>query len=353
MTVMLIDRFGWKIYQAKARNALPEGDFDIARVCVENKNGYGLWSKHGELSGILRGKVLSQRDGAGFPKVGDWVTIQKLPNEDKAVIEEVLPRATKISRKDPEQELEQVIVANVDVVFIVQGMPEDFNLRRLERYLTIARLSGAQPVVVLNKIDLHSNYLEAIAEARAVALDAPVIAVSAKTNHGMDELKSFLQPGMTFVFLGSSGVGKSSLVNALIGKDLQATQEIRDSDSRGRHTTTRREMIQLNDGSILIDTPGMRELALWAEEEELMQSFEDVEELALQCRYTDCDHEKSEDCAVQAALSDGTLAQERFNGFIKLKKEMEYLASKTDKAKMRERKNSSKSLSKRITKRLK
>ena len=342
---------GWKKYSESV--SLPEGSFDVGRISVENKTNYTVLTKYGECAGILRGKTLSGFDGAEFPKVGDWVRIAKLPEENKVIVEEILPRSTKISRKSPEGDEEQVIVANVDVVFIVQGLPDDFNLRRLERYLVIARQSGAKPVVILNKIDLNDDFYELISEARAVAQEAPIIAVSAKTGKGIDELKTFLQPGSTFVLLGSSGVGKSSLVNAITGESLQTTREIREYDGRGRHTTTKREMIILEDGSILIDTPGMRELALWADEEEIQKSYEDVEELSLSCRYSNCDHEKSDGCAVKAALDDGTLSQERYQNYLKMKKEAEYLETKFNKTKQMERKTQAKKQHKKLNKTLK
>lgn len=332
---MDLDKIGWQEYAKRV--TLPEGDFDVGRVAIENKNGYTILSKHGEVTGILRGKVLSGFAESDFPKVGDWVKIEKLQNEDKVVIEEILPRATKISRKSPHDATEQVIVANIDVVFIVQSLPDDFNLRRLERYLVIAKQSGAKPIIVLNKIDLNDDFKTLVADAKTVAQGAEIIPVSAKTRQGLDELKKNLAPGSSFVFMGSSGVGKSTLVNAIVGEDLQVTREIRDYDQRGRHTTTKREMIFLEDGSILIDTPGMRELGIFGEEEELEKAFEDIDELALQCKYGRCDHEKSDGCAVKAALNNGTLSQKRYEGYLKLKKELAYLESKHDSSKKKER----------------
>jgi len=350
---MTLNDLGWDNYLKQSGYAA--GDFDYGRVAVENKESYSLLAEGGEVTGILRGKVLGGMEDGGFPKVGDWVRFSRLPGEDKAIIDQVLPRYSKISRKSPQdrEQSEQVIVANVDVVLVVQALPDDFSLRRMERYLAVARQGGAKAVVVINKADLKEGFLEQVEEAKAVALDSPVVAVSAKSGHGMDDLKSFLTPSSTFVLLGSSGVGKSSLVNRIIGSERQATKEIRDYDSRGRHTTTKREMILLDNGAILIDTPGMRELSLWADEAELQESFTDIDDLSLQCRYTTCDHDKSEGCAVKAALDDGTLDAGRYQGFLKLKREAAYLSTKTDFAKRRERKEKDKGIHKKLKKHLK
>jgi ribosome biogenesis GTPase len=348
---MNLDELGWKTYSSKI-GLDPEG-FKVGRVAVENKSEYKLFTSDGEVSGILRGKVLAGLEPDGFPKVGDWVRFSKLPETGKVVIEEILPRVSKISRKSPQDEHEQVIVANVDAVVIVQSLPDDFNLRRLERYLVIARQSGAQPIVVINKIDLHDEYLEAIVEAKAIAPDAPVVAVSAQTKQGLEDLRDLLKPGMSFVLLGSSGVGKSSIINAIIGEDKQVTRSIRDYDGRGRHTTTRREMILLPSGAILIDTPGMREVALWADESEINRAFEDVDDLALQCRFSNCDHDKSDGCAIKAALDDGRLEQSRYQGYLKMIREAEYLAARGDKQKERARNAKTKSVHKIMHNRLK
>jgi ribosome biogenesis GTPase / thiamine phosphate phosphatase len=225
----------------------------------------------------------------------------------------------------------------VDIVLIVQGVPDDFNLRRLERYITIVRQGGATPVVVLNKIDLNLDFQEMIDAAKTVVGDSQVIGVSAKTGAGMEELQKLIQPDTTIAFLGSSGVGKSTLVNSILGVDTQATQEIRESDGKGRHTTTKREMIKLPGGGILIDTPGMRELGAWNMDLAQAATFSDIDELALQCKYSSCDHDKSEGCAIKAALDSGELDQARYQSYLKLHKEEEFRVAKTDKNKAHER----------------
>lgn len=346
---MDLKSYGWDRYNQQT--ALGKVDFLVGRIAIENKSNYTVLTEFGECQGILRGKFLSGH--SELPRVGDWVRITKLPNEDKVAVEEVLPRATKISRKSAHDEEEQVIVANIDVVFIVQGLPDDFNLRRLERYLVIARQSGAKPVVILNKIDLNADYLEQVDQAKAVSLDAEVIAMSSKTGQGIDVLKNMIEPGLSFVFLGSSGVGKSSLINSLTGLDLQSIQEIRDSDGRGRHTTTRREMIFLDNGGILIDTPGMRELGIWNETQQIDKTFIDIEELSWLCKFSRCDHDKSAGCAVKAALEAGTLDPKRFQSYMKLKREQEFSESKTDKAKALERRTQAKTQQKALNNKLK
>ncbi len=295
-------------------------DLAKGRIAIENKSNYSVWTDSGERTGILRGKMLKAKDSNELPKVGDWVHYSELPGEEKIVIEDVMPRETKISRMSPDGE-EQVIVTNVDYVFVIQGLPDDFNLRRLERYLTIVRQGGSKPVVILNKIDLNADFHEMVDAAKEVAGAAQVIPLSAKTGAGLEQLQEIMKDGTTIAFLGSSGVGKSSLVNAIVGDDTQATQEIRESDGKGRHTTTKREMIKLLSGAILIDTPGMRELGMW--DQELAGTFDDIDELALQCKYTNCDHDKSDGCAVKAALDSGELDEARYQSYLKLKQEQE------------------------------
>lgn len=350
---MTLDELGWRQYVSKQAAPHLEGGFAVGRVAVQHKNGYVVYLEQGEAEGIVRGKLLKTLPSAELPKVGDWVLVTKLPGEDKVVVESVLPRFAKISRKANAEAEEQVMVANVDTVFIVQGLGGEFNVRKLERYITTVQQGGAQPVAVLNKTDLDEGYYEAVAEARAIAGSVPVVAVSAKTGQGMEQLKTYIRPGETVVFLGSSGVGKSSLVNALVGIDLQKTGEVRLTDSKGRHTTTRRETVLLPGGGILVDTPGMRELGLWSDSAEVVGLFDDIEELAGQCRYRDCDHERTEECAVLAAVQDGSLDRGRYASFLKLKKEAEFAASKSDKYKQLERKGREKRLSRVITKVLK
>jgi ribosome biogenesis GTPase / thiamine phosphate phosphatase len=298
-----------------------------ARVAVEHHGFYELLAAEGELGGVPSGRL--KRDG-DEPAVGDWVAAEKLPDERKAVIRAVLPRRTKFSRKEPwKRTAEQVVAANVDVLFLVSGLGGDFNLRRLERYLTAAWASGAQPVVVLTKRDLADDAEERAAEVEGIAPGVPVHAVSNVTGEGFEELETHLAPGRTVALVGSSGVGKSTLINRLVGSERLPTAAV-SADGRGRHATVRRELVLLPQGALLLDTPGIRELQLWAGEESLDGSFADVAELASRCRFSDCRHEREPGCAVRAALADGRLAPERLESHRKLERELRSLAIRQD-----------------------
>jgi ribosome biogenesis GTPase len=243
----------------------------------------------------------------------------------------VLPRKSAFIRKSPFNETKpQVLAANVDVVFIVAGLDNDFNLRRIERYLTLGWESGAQPVVLLTKADLCDDVDARVAEVEAIAFGVPVHAVSAPRGDGVDTVRSYVPPGRTAGLLGSSGVGKSTLVNALVGHELLPTQPVRESDSEGRHTTTHRELVLLPEGGLVLDTPGMRELQLWDADEGIAATFDDVEALIAQCRFTDCSHGEEPGCAVREAIKEGTLDKERFESWEKLQRELDHLVTKQD-----------------------
>ncbi len=260
-----------------------------------------------------------------FPTVGDFVEMEYNPCGDSRILR-TLKRSSCFCRLDPSSAgyWEQAVAANFDYVFILQSLNADFNMRRLERYLTMGRQSGADLVVVLTKADLKEDYAKEMEETVLAAGKAEVIAVSAKTGMGLDRLKAtYLRPGKTIVFLGSSGVGKSSLVNALTGKELMETGEIRKDDSKGRHTTTYRQLILDDSGAIFIDTPGMRTLGIWEAQQGLDQTFADVEALAKKCRFGDCRHEGEPGCAVQQAIAEGILPKGRLVNYRKLKREVE------------------------------
>jgi ribosome biogenesis GTPase / thiamine phosphate phosphatase len=301
-----------------------------ARVAVEHRDAYVLYTARGErqaeLSGRLRHAAAERGD---LPAVGDWVAATAT---DPALVQAVLPRKTKFSRMaatDHGQTVEQVVAANVDIVFLTAGLDGDLNVRRLERYLTLAWESGASPVVVLTKLDLCDDVGAALVEVGSVAVGVPVHTVSNVTGEGVEDLASYVSEGRTVAALGSSGVGKSSLVNQLAGEELMATGDVR-ADGRGRHTTTNRQLLVLPSGGLFLDTPGMRELRLWESEEGLASTFDDVAAAAANCRFSDCSHEREPDCGVQAALGDGSLDWERYESWRKLQNELHYLALKQD-----------------------
>ena len=302
------------------------------RVAVQHRGAYDVLTEQGELRCDVAGRLYDDSSSsADLPAVGDWVALLPRLDEQAGTIQAILPRRTKFSRKTAWQATEeQVAAANVDVVFIVTSVNEDLNLKRLERYLILARESGAQPVVLLTKSDLATDVDAAVDQVRSVAFELPVHPLSNVTGEGLDAVREHLRAGVTAALLGSSGVGKYTLINRLAGEELLATREIRD-DGRGRHTTTRRELVQLPGGALVIDTPGMREIQLWVADEGLEEAFEDVTELFGRCRFSDCGHESEPGCAVKAAIEDGSLSLERWESYLKLQRELAHLERRIDK----------------------
>jgi len=321
-----LQELGWDAFFTDAFRPYENDNLIPARVAARHHGPCELLTELGRLGGVPAGRL----DDDELPVVGDWVVARALDGERKAVIEAVLPRRSAFTRKEAwTRTVAQVIAANVDTVFLVTAFGGDLNARRLERYLTAAWDSGSSPVVVANKVDLAEDRLLELAEVEAVALGVPVLVVSAATGEGLDELEPHLQPGRTIALLGSSGVGKSTLVNRLAGRELLATRAIR-SDGRGRHTTSHRELVPLASGALLIDTPGMRELQLWADENVLDSTFAEIAELASGCRFSDCSHEHEPGCAVKAAIADGSLPRERFASYRKLQREIRALEIRKD-----------------------
>ena len=327
-----LESLGWDAGWAKECAPYSEQGLEPVRVTCEHREAYDVAGKAGELRAEISGRFRHEHPvHTDWPAVGDWVAVAARPDEGTATIHAVLPRRSGFSRKAAgDRTEEQIVAANVDVIFLVTGLDGDFNVRRIERYLTVAWDSGAQPAVVLNKADICPDVAACVSEVEAVAFGTPAIALSAVTGQGVDELRAMVPPGATGAFLGSSGVGKSSLVNALLGKSRQSTQAVRADDSRGRHTTTNRELIPLPNGGVIIDTPGMRELQIWADDDGLDTAFPDVEALAAQCRFGDCTHTSEPGCAVLAAVEDGTLASDRFRSYMKLQREIEYQTLRQD-----------------------
>lgn len=329
---MSLNELGWNAHFEEWFAPHAEAGLVPGRVAVEHRGAYAVHTDGGEvwaeLAGRLRHTALRRDE---LPAVGDWVALQPLP-EARGIVQAVLPRTSKFSRKAAFTEAEeQVLAANVDVVFIVTSINQDLSIHRLERYLTTAWESGATPVVVLNKADLCSPERLPIVQAQveAIAFGVPVLLVSAATGDGMDALEAQLAPGRTIALLGSSGVGKSTIVNRLAGREVLATQEISE-DGRGRHTTSHRELVLLPGRGLVLDTPGMRELQLWEAAEGIDEAFEDLATLAEQCRFTDCEHETEPGCAVAGAIASGSLSAERLESYRKLQRELARLERKRD-----------------------
>lgn len=328
--INLLEAYGWDGRFDTARRACGRPDWVPARVMSEQRHLYHLMTENGECQAEVSGRFRSAAGGTGdFPAVGDWVMAQVRDREGCATIHAVLPRQTRFSRRaaGPRAD-EQVMAANFDAVLLAMSLNDDFNLRRLERYLVMAWDSGAMPVIVLTKLDLARDAEELVQEVEQLAPGVPVLAVSAVTGEGMDGLEPWAVPGKTLVVLGSSGVGKSTLMNRLAGKELARTQAIREDDARGRHTTTHRELYRLDNGVLVLDTPGIRELQLWESETGIEETFSDIHALAGECRFRDCSHNREPGCAVRAAMEAGTLDGKRYESWRKLDREMAHITSK-------------------------
>ncbi len=329
---MELKKLGWDEFFEKEFREYERKELIPARVIAEHKNRYFLYYEQGEinaqLAGKFRYKAAVKKD---LPAVGDWVAVQVIERENKAVIHAVLPRKTSFVRKMPISggrkmkygnivggtPEEQVIASNIDFAFIVSGLDGNHNIQRLERYITLVYNSGADPVIILNKIDICSNPKEFIDEVQRVAIGIPIHAVGAEKGINMDVFDKYLEFGKTVVFLGSSGVGKSTISNYLLGAVRQQTKAVSKASGKGRHTTTSSELFFHDLGYMIIDTPGMRELQLWGEKEALQESFEDIVDLTNMCKFNNCRHESEPGCAILHAIEDGTITEERYDSYVK------------------------------------
>lgn len=347
---MKLEIFGWNgFFEAhfapyRDRGLIP------GRITIQHKDRYTLATEQGEVWGQVNGKFRFDAKGLqDFPSVGDWVASEISSNDQPAIIHHVLERKTKFSRKVAGDRLdEQILATNIDIAFLVMGLDGDYNLRRMERYLTVAWESGVRPVIVLNKSDVCPNLEECTQEMLSIAHGVDIIVMNARRSEQIEPLRSLLIPGTTGVLLGSSGVGKSTITNALLGKEYLKVNDVRENDSRGRHTTPHRELFVLPDGGIIIDTPGLRELQLWGGDEGVHETFDDIEELALNCRFRDCKHEAEPNCAVKNAMEEGLLDSGRYESYLKLQKEIKYLALKQEMSAERLEKERWKNISKQI-----
>ncbi|WP_010098229.1 ribosome small subunit-dependent GTPase A [Ornithinibacillus scapharcae] len=328
-------KLGWN-------NEVEWNEETVARVLTIQKNSYQISDGELEYHAHLSGKFINEAmNSLDFPAVGDWVEVQKIPDESKAVIKRVLPRKSQFVRQAAGNRTDaQIVAANIDTIFIVNSLNHDLNVRRIERYILLAYESGATPILLLTKKDqaTEEEIDNALSSVNEVAIGIPIILISSIDGDGIEELKSHLSPGKTAALLGSSGVGKSTLINTLFGEKIQETKKIREDDSRGRHTTTHRELFLLPNGAMIIDTPGMREIQLWDGEDAIDTTFQDIGALQLECKFSDCTHTNEPGCRVQEAIEDGSLSAERYKSYVKLQREIAFEKRKQDqKAKLEEK----------------
>jgi ribosome biogenesis GTPase len=332
-TIMIdLAEYGWNALLAAAFEACASEGAVPGRVIRQSRDLSTLVTTGGEIAAEVSGRFRHRARGpSDYPAVGDWAAVRPVPN-GPALIEAVLPRRSAFTRKAAGEAVEaQVVAANVDTVFLVSGLDGDFNARRIERYLATAWSSGAAPVIVLNKADLRPDLDGVVAATAAVAPGVPVVAVRALAEGGLEGLAPFLAAGRTIAFLGSSGVGKSTMINRLLAEERFRTAAMSDAAAgRGRHTTTARELVRLPGGALLIDTPGMRELGLWADDDGLDRTFDEIDRLAGRCRFPDCGHEHEPGCAVRAAVETGALDAGRWRSYLKLRRELRSLELRKD-----------------------
>ncbi|MBL4930722.1 ribosome small subunit-dependent GTPase A [Clostridium paridis] len=332
MNNSIIENYGYTDFYEKQILEQDNLDNELipGRIVEVHKEKYKIITEYGEVPGKLKGSIFySDKVENIYPTVGDFALLKYNPYGESTIYK-VLERKTKFSRLDSWNRIEQVVAVNFDYVFIMVSLNQDFNIKRIERYLSTAWQSGGIPVIILTKADLYDDYYSQKNEIENIAVGVDIIPVSSYTGQGIDLLGKYIKPKKTIVFLGSSGVGKSSLVNRVSGKEVMKVNSIREDDSKGRHTTTHRQLIMLDNGTMIIDTPGMRELEMWNVTDGLDIAFSEIEELAVKCKFRDCNHQSEPGCAVKAALDNGELSKDRWNNYLKLKKEAEFAKRKEE-----------------------
>ena len=354
---MNLEDLGWNGYfKSQFDEYENNNNLEPARVSQEHKGLYRLINADGEYLAEISGKMrYTSIDYSDYPAVGDWVAAAIYNEEKKGIIHGLLKRKSRFSRKAvlsggmPDSQgktEEQVLAANIDTVFLVNGLDSDFSLRRIERYMATVYDSNMNPVIILNKTDLVDNLQTYIDQVESIAFGVPVLPVCGLEKTGVDGLRKYIKPGETAVLLGSSGVGKSTIINRLYGKERQRVKPVREADQKGRHTTSARELMVLPEGGILIDTPGMREFQPWKDEEDTAKAFEDIESYAGDCRFRDCSHESEPGCAVRAAIDQGLLDSGRYGNYLRMKKEARYLERRVERSAQLAEKNKWKAIAK-------
>ena len=309
-------------------------EYSIGRVAVEYRSLYKIYTENGSVLASVSGKMInSATSREDYPAVGDWVILDKNASQnDRTIIHRILRRKSKFSRKAAGNSFdEQIIAANIDIAFICMSLNNNFNLRRLERYITMAWDSGSRPIVLLTKADLCDDIENKLEQTSEILFGVDVHCISCVHKSGISEVKNYIKKGITVAFIGSSGVGKSTIINELLGESRQITQEVSSIGEKGRHTTTNRELLILPEGGVVIDTPGMRELHILDVSESIDTVFKDIEELSMRCKFSDCTHISEPRCAVKEAINDGTLSKKRYESYLKLKKEAAYTERKLNK----------------------
>jgi ribosome biogenesis GTPase len=353
---MDLKSLGFDIFFEKHFSKLENKNLQPARIINEQKQRYKVISKDGEFYAEISGKFqYNSKLKADYPAVGDWVSIEK-QNEDSVIIHDLLPRKTFFQRNVASSNKRlsggvtesQVLASNIDIVFIVVGLDNNFNVRRIERYLTQVWDSGARPIIILNKSDLCDDLEDKVMQIEQITSQTPILTISATNDKSLEQVKEYLKFGESIVLLGSSGVGKSTIINTILGYDRQKTSEISDAIKKGTHTTTSRELIILETGGILIDTPGIKELQLWADEESLSNNFKDIERLISKCKFTNCQHDTEPGCAILKAIENDNLDIDRWKSYLDIKKEISNLKTRKIKSHVQEKKESDKKLSKMI-----